>query len=60
MSNFEVGGSRLARVHKLENDRKWYCYFTGFLEGIAASGQLEVGEVEPLLAQCREFFFEHR
>lgn len=56
VSDFEVGGSCLARVHRIENDRKWYCYFTGFLEGIAASGQLEVGEVEPLLAQCREFF----
>lgn len=55
MVSLEPGGSDLAAIHKLSNDKKYYCYFTGFLEGVAASGNIEVGELEPLLTQCVEF-----
>lgn len=48
-------GAGLARIHKRANDRKFFCYFTGFLEGIVSSGYIEVGEVEPLVAECEEF-----
>lgn len=51
----EHNGRALGRVHKVANDRKFFCHFTGFLEGIAASGMIERGEVAPLLAECREF-----
>jgi hypothetical protein len=52
---FEVGGKELSRIHRVANDKKFFCYFTGFLEGIAASGYLEDGEIEPLITQCEEF-----
>ena len=55
MADFEHGGPKLAKVHGKSNDKKYFCYFTGFLEGIAASGALESGEVLPLLDQCAEF-----
>jgi hypothetical protein len=55
MVELEVGGKRLAHIHRVSNDKKYFCYFTGFLEGVAASGRLEPGEVEPLLAQCNDF-----
>ena len=55
MSDFEHAGEKLAKVHAKANDRKYFCYFTGFLDGVAASGLLETGEVEPLIEQCAEF-----
>lgn len=55
MASLEPGGTALATIHRETNDKKFFCYFTGFLEGIAASGNIEVGEVEPLLTQCVEF-----
>lgn len=42
-------------MHGKANDRKFFCYFTGFLEGIVASGHIEPGEVLPLVSTCREF-----
>ncbi|ETD87527.1 BRCT domain-containing protein [Rhodobacter capsulatus] len=48
-------GYALGRIHRVANDRKFFCHFTGFLEGVAASGMIERGEVAPLLAECREF-----
>lgn len=55
MTDFEVGGATLGKIHGKKNDQKFFCYFTGFLEGIAASGNLEAGEVEPLIHQCCDF-----
>lgn len=55
MNNYEVGGPELGAIHHKANDKKYFCYFTGFLEGILASGDIEAGEVEPLLLQCVEF-----
>lgn len=55
MKRLEHGGQELGRIHKRNNDRKFFCHFTGFLEGIVASRALEVGEFEPLLAECKEF-----
>lgn len=55
LAEFEHGGKKLARVHAKANDQKYFCYFTGFLDGVAASGLLETGEVEPLIEQCAEF-----
>ncbi|MCV2873457.1 BRCT domain-containing protein [Defluviimonas sp. WL0050] len=55
MSELEHNGPELARIHRQRNDRKFFCYFTGFLEGIAASGYLERGEIAPLIAECKEF-----
>lgn len=55
MSDLEHEGHELARIHAKNNDRKYFCHFTGFLEGIVASGFLERGEVEPLIAECKEF-----
>ena len=55
MSKFEHDGIELGQIHKKNNDKKFYCHFTGFLEGIAASGYLEAGEENPLLAECKEF-----
>lgn len=55
MNDLPHDGSGLGRIHRRNNDKKFYCYFTGFLEGIAASGCVEVGEIDPLLAECNEF-----
>ncbi|TMV91332.1 hypothetical protein FGG78_10235 [Thioclava sp. BHET1] len=55
MTDLDHNGPTLARIHRESNEVKFSCHFTGFLEGIAASGQIEVGEVEPLLAECRSF-----
>ncbi|MBB05767.1 MAG: hypothetical protein CML03_09635 [Pseudooceanicola sp.] len=55
MVALEVGGSELGRIHLKNNELKLACHFTGFLEGILASGYLERGEVEPLIAECIEF-----
>jgi hypothetical protein len=55
MSELEHGGKALASIHRKANDKKFFCYFTGFLEGIAASGDLEPGEISPLVDQCLEF-----
>ena len=55
MTKLEVGGAELSRIHRASNDKKFFCYFTGFLDGIAASGNLEAGEVAPLVAQCDDF-----
>ncbi|WP_146050043.1 BRCT domain-containing protein [Roseovarius confluentis] len=55
MSKLEHGGHELEQIHSKNNDIKLFCHFTGFLEGIAASGYIERGEVEPLIAECVEF-----
>ena len=55
MGELETGGPELSRIHRKSNDKKWFCYFTGFLEGVEASGRLERGEIEPLMQQCAEF-----
>ncbi|MDO6731328.1 hypothetical protein Q4577_14950 [Marinovum sp. 2_MG-2023] len=55
MSNLEVGGKTLGKIHEAGNAKKFFCYFTGFLEGIVSSGGIEVGELEPLIRQCKEF-----
>lgn len=52
---FEVGGRELASVHADANKRKFYCYFTGFLEGVVSSGAIELGEIDPLIALCEDF-----
>lgn len=52
----EHGGTELARIHGEANRKKHFCYLTGYLEGIAASGHLESGEVQPLITVCGEFF----
>lgn len=51
----EHNGRALGAVHRIANDKKFFCHFTGFLEGVAASGMIERGEVAPLMAECREF-----
>lgn len=55
VGDFEVNGPELERIHRVNNYQKFHCYFTGFLEGISASGRIERGEVEPLIAQCLDF-----
>lgn len=55
MATEEHNGSTSGRINKKANDKKYYCHLTGFLEGLAASGYLEVGEIEPLVAECAEF-----
>ncbi|MCE8513587.1 hypothetical protein KBY22_12835 [Ruegeria pomeroyi] len=55
MSDYEHNSPELGRIHKRNNDKKFFCHFTGFLEGIAASGYVELGEIEPLIAECEEF-----
>lgn len=55
MAQHEHGGRELGRIHKRNNDNKFFCHFTGFLEGIVASRAIEVGELEPLIAECKEF-----
>lgn len=55
MSELEHNGPVLGAIHKRANDKKFFCYFTGFLEGVIASGNIEAGEVEPLIAECEEF-----
>ncbi len=55
MEKFDHGSPELARVHAKENNKKYYCHLTGFLEGVAASGYFELGEIEPLVAECAEF-----
>lgn len=55
MTDYYHNSPGLGRVHGERNDKKHFCYFTGFLEGIAASGDLELGEVEPLIKQCIDF-----
>lgn len=51
----EHNSRALGAIHRVANDKKFFCHFTGFLEGVAASGMIEQGEVAPLLAECREF-----
>ncbi|KPP84998.1 MAG: NAD-dependent DNA ligase (contains BRCT domain type II) [Rhodobacteraceae bacterium HLUCCA08] len=51
----EHDGPDLRRIHARNNDRKFFCHFTGFLEGIAASGYVEIGEVAPLIAESEAF-----
>lgn len=47
-------------VHKNANDRKRIAYWIGFLEGALASGRIETGEDEALLAEADKFaeFFD--
>lgn len=55
MGEFEHNSELLATVHGDWNAKKVFCHFTGFLEGIAASGYLEIGEIEPLVVESIEF-----
>lgn len=55
MDDFEVGGELLGSVHGAANRTKFFCHFTGFLEGVSASGAVEIGEITPLIAECEEF-----
>ncbi|MCR8724004.1 BRCT domain-containing protein [Frigidibacter sp. ROC022] len=55
MAELEHNGVELSRIHRRNNEKKFFCHFTGFLEGIAASGYVEKGEVAPLIAECEEF-----
>jgi NAD-dependent DNA ligase len=55
MGNLEHDSEGLGRIHRRNNDKKYFCHLTGFLEGVAASGYLEVAEIEPLVAECEEF-----
>jgi NAD-dependent DNA ligase len=55
MTKFHHGSAALGRINKKFNDKKYFCHFTGFLEGLASSGYLEVNEVAPLIAECIEF-----
>lgn len=55
MPNYEHDSPALGRIHERDNDAKYFCHLTGFLQGVAASGYLEVAEIEPLLAECFEF-----
>ncbi len=55
LGDLEHGGRILAKIHARTNDKKYFCYFTGFLDGVAASGMLETGEISPLVEQCAEF-----
>ncbi len=55
MTKFDYGSPALGRIHEERNEEKYFCHLTGFLEGIIASGHLEAGEMEPLLAECIEF-----
>lgn len=48
-------GRALAAIHRRNNDKKYFCHFTGFLEGVVSSGHLEDGEIAPLLEECIEF-----
>ncbi len=54
-NDFEHGGELLGYIHAVANDKKYFCYFTGFLEGVVASKALEETEIEPLIAQCEDF-----
>lgn len=56
MTKLTVGGRDLAKIHQANNDKKYFCHLTGFLEGVIASGYLEKGEFEPLLVECKAFF----
>lgn len=51
----EHNGRALGNVHREANERKFFSHFTGFLEGVLASGELTPQEVAPLLAECHEF-----
>lgn len=55
MHDFEVGGALLGKVHRERNDKKYFCYFTGFVEGVCASKALEDLEIDPLISQCQDF-----
>jgi hypothetical protein len=55
MSELERGGQTLGKIHRKANDKKYFCYFTGFLEGVVSSGAIENGEISPLVDQCKEF-----
>lgn len=47
-----VTDKALAHIHWEANTAKYTGYFTGFLEGIVASGAIEPSEVEALLDMC--------
>ncbi|WP_299905358.1 hypothetical protein [uncultured Paracoccus sp.] len=55
MTELDHGGATLGGIHRRANEKKFFCYFTGYLEGIVASGHVEAGEVMPLVALCEEF-----
>jgi len=56
MTRFTVGGHDLAKIHAVNNDKKYFCHPTGFLEGVVSSGFLEKGEFAPLLVESNAFF----
>lgn len=56
MARLPVGGRSLAKIHAANNNKKYFCHLTGFLQGVVASGYLEKGEFAPLLVECKEFF----
>jgi len=56
MTKLTVGGRELAKIHQANNDKKFFCHLTGFIEGVVASGYLEKGEFEPVLVECKAFF----
>jgi len=51
----KLGDRDLEIINRRKNRAKYFCHFTGFLEGIAASGYLEKGEAKPLIAESIEF-----
>lgn len=55
LGDFEHGNELLGKIHGEANFNKVFCHFTGFLEGIASSGYIETGELEPLIAESLEF-----
>jgi len=55
LARFEHNSGLLGKVHGEWNATKVFCHFTGFLEGIVASGYLETKEVEPLIVESIEF-----
>lgn len=45
-------------IHRQSIAKRDACYWLGFLEGVAASGSIESGELEPLLAHSEKFLSE--
>ncbi len=50
MTKLTYDSPALGRIHARANATKIYAYFTGYLEGVAASGRFETGEGSALLA----------
>lgn len=45
-------------IHRKSIAKRDACYWLGFLEGVASSGSIENGELEPLLAHSESFLSE--